>query len=139
MRFLLDEDMDPRLAMVLRALRHDADHIRDIGLAGATDERVARAGADYDVLVTMDLHRQNAEWVKISEALLASTRVIRLRFPGSLRVDLMAQARAMILRWGTWTHEFDQGARLITISGAGSNIRAASVDDINEMLAGRSS
>ena len=138
MRFLLDEDMDPQLAQVLRALRHEADHVRDLGEAGATDERVAEMAAGYDVLVTMDLYRQHAEWVKVYEALLSSIRILRLRFPGNAPAGLMAQVRALVWKWSEWEHALERlDTRLITISAVGARVRPMTADQVAELLAER--
>lgn len=37
MRFLLDENQSPRVAVLLMAAGHDAVHVRDLSLAGASD------------------------------------------------------------------------------------------------------
>jgi predicted nuclease of predicted toxin-antitoxin system len=55
MRFLLDENLSPRLAGFLSAAGHDVLHLRDIGLSRASDEVViARARTDDRVLVSAD-------------------------------------------------------------------------------------
>ena len=69
MRFLLDEGTAVGLAGVLRALGHEADHILELGWRGAPDEEVVRLAADYDALITLDLHRQDAEWVVVNEVM----------------------------------------------------------------------
>ncbi len=139
MRFLLDENVDPQLAEVLRALRHDADHIQSLGASGATDQEVARLASGYDVRVTMDLHRQQAEWVNIYEGLLSSIRIIRLRFSGQSPTDLMAQLRTLVWKWSEWEQAFaDLEARLITLGSAGASVRMMTADQIAELLEERS-
>lgn len=139
MRFLLDEDVDPQLAEVLRALRHEADHIQGLGVSGATDQEVARLASAYDVLVTMDLHRQQAEWVSIYEGLLSSIRIIRLRFPGRAPTDLMAQVRALVWKWSEWEGAFTHlETRLITIGSAGASVRVMTAEQIADLLEERS-
>jgi len=55
MRFLLDENLSPKLADLLRAANHDVVHVRDIGLASASDQVVIEAArADYRVLISAD-------------------------------------------------------------------------------------
>lgn len=55
MRFLLDENLSPRLAELLRAAGHDAVHVRDIGLASSSDEIVIEsARTEYRVLISAD-------------------------------------------------------------------------------------
>lgn len=55
MRFLLDENLSPRIAPLLIAAGHRATHVRDQGMAGAKDSRVlAKAASTGLVLVTAD-------------------------------------------------------------------------------------
>lgn len=55
MRFLLDNNLSPKLAVALSRAGHDALHVRDIGLAGASDETIiGRARADERVLISAD-------------------------------------------------------------------------------------
>ncbi len=55
MRFLVDENLSPRICTLLGASGHDAEHVRELGLAGASDHDVLVAAADGDrVVVTAD-------------------------------------------------------------------------------------
>lgn len=55
MRFLVDNSMSPRLATALRATAHDAVHVRDLGMADASDEAIfARASAEERVVIAQD-------------------------------------------------------------------------------------
>ncbi len=55
MRFLVDENLPRRFADLLRSAGHDATHVVEHELAGATDETVmALALAERAVLVTYD-------------------------------------------------------------------------------------
>lgn len=55
MRFVVDAQLPPALARYLSSVGHEAEHVGDVGLLGASDERIwdyaAAAGA---VLVTKD-------------------------------------------------------------------------------------
>jgi predicted nuclease of predicted toxin-antitoxin system len=52
MRFLLDENLSPKL---VELLGHDVVHVTDIGLASASDEVViAAASADDRILINAD-------------------------------------------------------------------------------------
>lgn len=55
MRFLIDNNLSPALAEILRVSGHDVCHLREIGLQAATDEVVlARARDERRVLVSAD-------------------------------------------------------------------------------------
>ena len=55
MRFLVDNALSPRLAKGLRDAGHDAVHVRDLGLAGATDDELFRlAASEKRVLLSED-------------------------------------------------------------------------------------
>lgn len=69
MRFLVDQNLSPRLATVLTEQGHDAVHTSDLGLDVAPDETVLeRARADDRVLVSADSD---------FGTILASTRAVR--------------------------------------------------------------
>lgn len=55
MKFLIDENLPPRLAGWLNARGHDAIHVRDCGLLGAADSALAElASREGRVIVTQD-------------------------------------------------------------------------------------
>jgi hypothetical protein len=137
-RFLLDEDVDVGLVTILRALGQEADHIAGLGRQGSPDEAVVAIAVDYDVLVTIDLHRQEAEWVAVNEAMLGSIRVIRMKFSKNERTELLDQARMLLARWRDWMHDLEAaGARLVTLSGVGGRVRSLSADQVAALLTGR--
>jgi predicted nuclease of predicted toxin-antitoxin system len=54
-RFLIDNNLSPVLAEIMRAAEHDVSHVREIGLQAAADELVlARAQAEEHVVVSAD-------------------------------------------------------------------------------------
>ena len=55
MKFLIDNAFSPRVADGLLAAGHDAVHVRDIGLASATDEELFElAAAESRIIVSAD-------------------------------------------------------------------------------------
>ena len=134
MRILLDEAMAPGLAGVLTALGHPSDHVRGLGMAGASDEEVVERALEYDALLTLDLHRGEREWFAVHSAMLAGAKVIRLRFRRSEDSTLISQAQAVLRRWSEieeWvTRRDDIG--LIVVTRGGSRLRVRSVEAIRE-------
>ena len=45
MRFLIDNALSPLVAEGLRAAGHDAEHVRDFGMAAASDELIFEKAA----------------------------------------------------------------------------------------------
>jgi predicted nuclease of predicted toxin-antitoxin system len=55
MRFLIDNNLSPKLADLLADAGHDASHVRDLGLGSANDEVVLdRARLENRVLISAD-------------------------------------------------------------------------------------
>lgn len=55
MRFLIDENLSPRICALLITAGHHATHIRDHGMASASDRQVlATAAAEGLTLITAD-------------------------------------------------------------------------------------
>lgn len=55
-KFLIDENLSPKLAGFLRALGYSASSVRDVGLTGSTDkEIVAWAKTHEHIVITRDL------------------------------------------------------------------------------------
>ena len=55
MRFLIDNNLSPLLAELLKTAGHDALHVRDVGLQAATDSVILeRARTDDRVLISAD-------------------------------------------------------------------------------------
>ena len=55
MRFLLDENLSPKLVQLLGRDGHDVVHVRDIGLVSASDEVVIAAASEDDrILISAD-------------------------------------------------------------------------------------
>ena len=102
-RFLLDQNVDENLCLILRGLGHEATHVSTLGLAQATDFELLETAEQYDVFITLDLHRQEAEFIAVNEAMIdRGVKILRVRLPtqeGDLRLDL---ARSIIYRMDQW-------------------------------------
>ncbi len=51
MRFLVDNNLSPRLARLLTQAGHDAIHVRDLGLTGADDDTIFDAAAGQQRII----------------------------------------------------------------------------------------
>lgn len=51
MRILIDNSLSPRFAVALTADGHDAIHVRDIGLAPASDDKIFELAAEQDRII----------------------------------------------------------------------------------------
>lgn len=132
---LLDENMDVEVAEVLTLLGSPSRHVTEVCNRSATDQEVLDAAADFDVLITIDLFRQPDEWQAAKAAMLASVRIIRIRFGASQRDDALEQARALLWRWRDIESEMESRPeiRLTTLSGASYAVRFRTVDDVRTM------
>ena len=55
MRFLVDANMSPRVAELLRSSGHDAIAVREVGLADASDDEILdRAATDDRIVISHD-------------------------------------------------------------------------------------
>lgn len=55
MRFLVDENLPPELASLLRSAGHDAVHVHDIDLTGTSDSALLdRAGTEDRAIISAD-------------------------------------------------------------------------------------
>ena len=135
MRCLLDEDTAPSLGEILTLLGHPSQHARDVGLSGKPDEALLAAAQEYDLFITIDLHRQFSEWWASQRAMLGAVRVIRLRFSSSQHDDGLEQARALLWRWREIESRLKQDPeiRLTTLSGQTYKVRFSSFEDIQLM------
>lgn len=94
-----------RVAQRLTDLRHDAQHVREVGLAGATDEEVLRhAAADNRVVVT-----ENAvDFVSLLDAAVAvgeTTAPVVLAVKRTLPPTAGAMANELAKRLARWADD----------------------------------
>jgi predicted nuclease of predicted toxin-antitoxin system len=91
-RFLVDESIQQRVAVLLTEAGHDAIHLSDLGLLGATDDQVLAAAADSGRgLITADTDFG----ALLSLAGASRPSVLLLRRPGrhaSQRTDAILEA-----------------------------------------------
>ncbi len=102
MRFLIDEMFSPAVARHLTDLGHDARHVRDVGLAGRTDDEVFdRATAENRVVVT-----ENAvDFVALLDAAVGAgvlTPPVVLALKRTLPADAGAMANELAKRLARW-------------------------------------
>lgn len=88
MKFLVDENLPPRLAAWLSALGHDAIHVGQCGLLGAGDDAVAELAArEGRIIVTQD-----ADFGRPKEGV----RALRLRLGNAPTAALIAWLAARL-------------------------------------------
>ncbi|MGH3327666.1 MAG: DUF5615 family PIN-like protein [Streptomycetales bacterium] len=111
MRFLVDEMFPPRVAYDLAEHGHDAVHVRDAGLAGASDDAILRHAMDLDrVLVT-----ENAvDIVPLLDVTVAAGGVpppVVLALKRTLPAAAGAMAHALATRLAKWAREHPDPCR----------------------------
>jgi Domain of unknown function (DUF5615) len=142
LRFLLDQNVPQDIALVFQALQQEVEHTAQLGLQQAPDQEIAQAARDYDVLVTLDLHRQEAEWIAVNRAIVEhGVKVLRLRPPRSkpgIRVPswtiILTIIRQLTYDMESWLEAFEQDAVLITISREEKVFRRRTRDEVANML-----
>lgn len=93
MRFLVDENLSPRVCPALAAGGHHAIHVRDEGMAGATDPQVlAAAAAGGHILITADRGDFGRELARTRAC--APSVVLLLQLPDVVRA---ADVAALVL------------------------------------------
>ena len=105
MKFLIDEMFSPAVARHLTDLGHDAQHVRDLGLAGCTDDEVLhRAAVEGRVVVT-----ENAvDFVPLLDACASAddvTPAVVLALKRSLPADAGAMANELANRVARWADQ----------------------------------
>lgn len=80
MKFLIDENLPPRLVAWLNERGHEAVHVQDVSLAGQSDKQLeAFASAAQRIIVTKD-----------SDFDAAAVRVLKLSIGNTSTPDLLA-------------------------------------------------
>lgn len=95
MKLLLDANLSPEVARLLREAGHDAIHVRDIGLLSAPDPEILQVAADDQrILITAD----SDFGALLALGSLASPSVVLLRSADHLRPSAQASLVAANLR-----------------------------------------
>lgn len=104
MKFLIDENLPPRLAAWLNARGHDAAHIREFSLLGASDEAVTALARSQDrVVITQD-----ADFAPPPVGI----RVLRL---GVGNMPTQALVAWLETRLGAAITQIENGAQIVTL------------------------
>jgi Domain of unknown function (DUF5615) len=142
LRFLLDQNVPEEIVLVFQALHHVADHTSTLGLARAPDEDVANVARGYDVLVTIDLHRQEAEWLAVTRQIVEhGIKVLRLRPPkppprvrASPEWLILTIIRQLTYEMEAWLEAFQTDAVLVTIAREETAFRRRTRDEVAAIL-----
>ncbi len=141
MRFLLDENVPEGIALVLRGLRQDAEHASALGLSGADDTDVAERAKEFEVFITLDLHRQEREFLEVSRHLIeGGFKVLRLRLQRQPESDVdynILVARQLIHKIPEWLARFEEGAVLITLGAPLGRLSARTSADVASFVGAR--
>lgn len=145
MRFLLDQNVPEEIALVFQALHHIADHTVQLQLERAPDEDIATVARNYDVLVTIDLHRQEPEWLAVNRAIVEhGIKVLRLRppkpKPGVKALPewfILMVVRQLTYEMEAWLDAFRADAVLVTIAREEKAFRQRTRAEVAAILAQR--
>lgn len=78
MRFLVDAQLPPALARWLSAQAYDAEHVTDVGLAGASDRAIWRHAASTGAVILMNEHKL-LERITVNPQIFGGKPIIRGR------------------------------------------------------------
>lgn len=120
---------------------HEATHVSDLGRARAPDREIAeRARTSNAVLVSLDLHHQEAEWLAIHAAIAeAGVQLVRVRLPhnpGAGELPLLI-AQHLLHAMGAWLLELQHGAGLVVVGPPPNRVRALSPEAVLRLLTER--
>lgn len=108
MRFLVDQNLSPTVATALQDAGHDAAHVRDLGLARASDgEILDRAASEHRVVVSADTDFGSI----LAQRRATGPSVILIRRTASRRARDITQLLTENL--GKVTEELDEGAVVV--------------------------
>ncbi|HVA05779.1 MAG TPA: DUF5615 family PIN-like protein [Acidimicrobiales bacterium] len=108
MRFLVDENLSPRLARLLEDAGHEADHVAELGLAAADDATLLEfAESTGAVIISADTDFS----ALIARANRTSPSVVLFRRLGDRRAE--QQARLLIDNLDQFAGSLDTGAIVV--------------------------
>jgi hypothetical protein len=138
LRILLDENMPPEVVPILTALGHPTVY-SGTEHPSAVDQALVPVASAFDLFITLDLHRQEAEWIAVHRALIeGNIRVVRIRLPKRFDDEVLEVTRSLILKMEAWMAEIRAGKCLVIISDGGNRIRARTRREVLTMLDKRS-
>ena len=109
MRFVVDQQLPPRLAEMLRTRGYDAIHVRDLGLSAAADRAIwAEARRDDAVVISRD-----EDFVALTRS-PGVARLIWIRLGNCTNADLLARITAS---WDDIHSRLDAGEGLVELRG----------------------
>ena len=117
MHFLVDEDLSPGLVDEIRALGHRADHVRLLERDGQPDDAQFLLAADYDALITADMHKDAKTPPVAFQAACYRMRIIRLVRPKLGKFPAAAQGRMRAAQLDAISAEIEDpdGARMMNV------------------------
>jgi hypothetical protein len=145
LRVLLDQNVPEEIALVFQALHHIADHTAQLKLERAPDEDIATVARQYDVLVTIDLHRQEPEWLDVNRAIVEhGIKVLRLRPPKpkpAVRAlpewFILMVIRQLTYEMEAWLDASQADAVLVTIAREEKAFRQRTREEVEAILGQR--
>jgi len=101
-KFLIDEMFSPAVARHLTDLGHDAQHVRDLGLGGRTDDEVLHRATAEDRVVVTENAVDFVPLLDIAASAGAVTPPVVLALKRTLPADAGAMANELANRLARW-------------------------------------
>ena len=109
MNFLVDQNLPSLLAEWIKAHGHDAQHVRALGLANASDRDIsALARTQNAVIITRDV-----DFAQLAQTSPASSRVVWVRLGNTTNPDLLERWESA---WPIIVTALEAGDRLVEVT-----------------------